>query len=157
MTKKIDLQILTQFLNDANKATYANKSAPKSDSTRLKSEDYHFEKDGLIYHDTYFGGRDFIGGEIVYKDDVPVWGMNYYGYVLSPSVSERDVYDFLRKALMQEYTGIIPVRGASNYEENSWRYTNIPEGTLDRFTGKEEIYHNDMVVYRADYHGGLIG
>ncbi len=40
-------------------------------SSRLKSEDYHFEQGNLIYHDTYFGGKDFIGGEIVYKDEMP--------------------------------------------------------------------------------------
>lgn len=42
---------LAQFLNAANKATYANKDAPKVAPSRLKSEDYHFEQDGLIYRD----------------------------------------------------------------------------------------------------------
>lgn len=153
---KINPKELVDFLEEANKSTYANKDAPKATSSRPKSEDYHFEKGNLIYHDTYFGGRDFIGGEIVYKDKVPVWGMNYYGYVLNKDVSEKDVYGFLRKALMQEYSGIIPVRGAQNYEDGNWRYTNSPQGDIDRFTGVEEIYHNDELVYRADYHGGSI-
>ena len=64
------------FLEQANKSTYANKDAPKASSSRLKSEDYHFEKDGLIYHDTYFGSRDFMGEEVVYKNTEPVWGLN---------------------------------------------------------------------------------
>lgn len=156
MKTPIDLQTIAQFLTDANKSTYANKNAPKAESSRLGSEDYHFEKDGLIYHDTYFGGRDFIGGEIVYKDELPVWGMNYYGYVLVASVSEKEVYDFLRKALMQEYTDIIPVRGPKNYENGGWHYSNTADGELDRFTGKEEIYRGSELLYRADYHGGFI-
>lgn len=153
---KIDPEELASFLNEANKSTYANKDAPKASSTRLKSEDYHFEKGGLIYHDTYFGGRDFIGGEIVYKDKIPVWGMNYYGYVLEPSVSEKEVYGFLRKALMQDYFDVIPVRGPKSYEDNIWRYTNTVEGNLARFTGKEEIYSGNELVYLAHYHGGSI-
>jgi hypothetical protein len=157
METLIDIPTLTQFLNDANKSTYANKSAPKVAPSRLKSEDYHFEKGNLIYHDTYFGGRDFIGSEIVYKDQVPVWGMNYYGYVLVASLSEKEVYDFLRKALMQEYADILPVRGPKNYESDGWRYTSSPVGTLDRFTGKEEIFRDTELIYRADYHGGFIG
>ena len=65
----MNTETLAKFLNEANKATYANKTAPKVAPSRLKSEDYHFEKDGLIYHDTYFGGRDFIGEEIVYEKE----------------------------------------------------------------------------------------
>jgi len=153
---KIDPKELADFLNEANKSTYANIDAIKASPSRLKSEDYHFEKGNLIYHDTYFGARDFIGGEIVYKDKVPVWGMNYYGYVLEQSVSEKEVYSFLRKALMQEYSGIIPVRGPKSYKENEWRYINTAEGKLDRFTGKEEIYRDNKLIYCAHYHGGSI-
>lgn len=153
---KIDIATLTKFLNESNKSTYANESAPKVEASRLRSEDYHFEKDGLIYHDTYFGGRDFIGGEIVYKENTPVWGMNYYGYVLNPTISEKDVYDFLRKALMKEYSDIIPVRGPQNFVDGVWVYTNSPAGNLARFTGKEEITYKDEIIYRADYHGGFI-
>ncbi len=157
MKATINIDILSRFLNDANRSTYANKDAPKVASSRLKSEDYHFEKDNLIYHDTYFGGRDFIGGEVVYQDNVPVWGMNYYGYVLIPSVNEKDVYKFLREALMQEYADIIPVRGPKNYENGNLRYVNFIDGTLGRFVGKEEIYNGNELWYRADYHGGFIG
>jgi hypothetical protein len=87
----MNIESLTKFLSAANKATYANKNAPKVTSSRLKSEDYHFEKDGLIYHDTYFGARDFIGAEIIYKDQEPVWGANYFGFVLDENVNEKDV------------------------------------------------------------------
>lgn len=69
--------------------TYANKSAPKVAPSRLKWEDYHFEKDGLIYHDTYFGGRDFIGEEIVYENEKPVWGANYFGFVLAEKFNTK--------------------------------------------------------------------
>lgn len=153
---RIDLKQLADFLEEANKNTYANKDATKSAPTRLKSEDYHFEKDDLIYHDTYFGGRDFIGEEIIYKNNEPVWGMNYCGHILSEATNEKELYSFLRRALMQECSDIIPVRGPKNYQSNDWEYHNSVEGGLDRFTGTEEIYRAGVLVYKCHYHGGFI-
>jgi len=152
----MNLQTLTKFLNEANKATYANKNAPKVVPSRLKSEDYHFEKDGLIYHDTYFGGRDFIGEEIIYENEKPVWGANYFGFVLDEKVSEKDVYDFLRQALMQEYEDVIPVRGPSKFSADDEEYHFSADGDLANFSGKEEISFGGKVVYRCLIHGGMI-
>ncbi len=152
----IALKQLADFLDEANKSSYANKDAPKASSSRLKSEDYHFEKDGLIYHDTYFGSRDFIGEEIIYKDNEPVWGMNYYGYILSETTNEKELYAFLRKALMQEYSDIIPVRGPMSFQDGDWEYGNSADGELGRFTGIEEIYRASVLVYRCNYHGRFI-
>ena len=153
---KIDLQQLADFLNEANKGTYANKDFPKASSSRLKSEDYHFEKDGLTYHDTYFGSRDFIGEEVVYKNNEPVWGLNYYGFILSKDTGHKELYAFLREALMQEYSDIIPVRGPKNYQSSDWEYNNSADGELDRFTGTEKIYRAGVLVYKCHYHGGFI-
>lgn len=153
---KISHEELTQFLNAANTATYANKEASKAASLRPSSEDYHFEEGDLAYHDTYFGARDFIGEETVYKAGVPVWGMNYYGHVLNPEVSTKDAYTILRPALMQEYSDILPVRGPKEYVLENSRYTNKAEGRLDRFSGEENIYLNEELIYRCWYHGGNI-
>ena len=152
----MDTQILTKFLNEANRATYANKSAQKVAPSRLKSEDYHFEKDGLVYHDTYFGERDFIGEEIVYQNEEPMWGANYFGFVLDERVNEKDVYNFLRKALMQEYNDVIPVRGPAKFSDGEWTYQFTANGGLENFAGQEEILLNAKVVYRCLIHGGFI-
>jgi len=152
----IDVKELANFLREANKNTYANKDALKAASSRLKSEDYRFEKDGLTYHDTYFGGRDFIGEEIVYKDQKPVWGANYFGFVLADDVDEKDMYDFLRKALMQDYDNIIPVRGPAKFSDGKWSYQFSVNGGLENFAGQEEILLNEKVVYRCLIHGGFI-
>ena len=93
MQTPIDADELASFLSEANANTYANKSAAKAAVTRLGSEDYHFERGDLIFHDTYFGVRDFIGGEIIYKNLKPVWGMNYYGVIVSKQTDERRCTD----------------------------------------------------------------
>lgn len=147
---------LKKFLKAANKATYANKNATKSSSLRPSSEDYHFEQDNLVFHDTYFGSRDFIGEEMVYKNGKPIWGMNYCGFVTNPEISTEEAYSILRPALMQEYDDILPVRGPKEFVLENNKYTNKIEGTLDRFLGEENIYINDELVYRCWYHGGLI-
>ncbi|MDP3958147.1 MAG: DUF5680 domain-containing protein [bacterium] len=152
----MNIEGIRKFLSEANKATYANKNAPKAASSRLKSEDYHFEKDGLTYHDTYFGGRNFIGEEIVYEHEKPVWGANYFGCILDEGVNEKEVYDFLRVALMQEYDDVIPVRGPSMFSADGKTYRFAASGDLAGFSGKEEISFGEKVVYRCLLHGGMI-
>ena len=156
MESPIDKKVLTDFLNEANKQTYANISAPKTLPLRPKSQDYHFEKGNLIYHDTYFGARDFIGEEVVYQDGIPKWAMNYYGFILNPEASEKEVYKILRPALMQDSGDIIPVRGPREYSEGEHTYKNSADGDLSRFSGTEEIYLNRKLVYRCLYHGGFV-
>lgn len=152
----IDLQELSRFLDEAHRNTYANKDAPKAASTRDKSEDYHFAQGDLVYHDTYFGDGDFIGEEIVYKIGAPIWGMNYYGYLKSQNVPEKDVYDFLRESLMRYHADAVPVRGPSRHHVGAWEYANVTDGNLDRFSGTETISLSGTMVYKCWYHGGLI-
>lgn len=155
MQGAIDTNELASFLSEANANTYANKSAAKAAASRLASEDYHFERGDLVFHDTYFGVRDFIGGEIIYKARKPIWGMNYYGVIVSDQTDEKTLYGFLRHALM-EYADLIPVRGPRLFRANEWSYTNAPDGEIGQFTGSEEIHNAGQLVYRAFYHGGLL-
>ena len=85
-----------------------------------------------------------------------VWGANYFGFVLADDVSEKDVYDFLRKALMQEYDDTIPVRGPAKFSDGEWGYQFSANGGLENFAGQEEILLNGKVVYRCLIHGGFV-
>lgn len=152
----LPVDVLANFLNEAKKQTYASKNAPKATSSRLNSEDYHFEKDGLVYHDTYFGGRDFIGGEIVYVESKPTWGANYYGFILKAEIQEKELYGFLRQALMADNQTLMPVRGLDGFSSGDWAYHFSVNGNLKRFFGQEEITFKDEVVYRCYIHGGYI-
>ena len=57
---------------------------------------------------------------------------------------------------MQEYDDILPVRGPKEYKEGKSVYHNSVKGSLDRFTGSEEIELNGEKVYDCWYHGGSI-
>ena len=152
----LPLDVLESFLKEANLNTYANKKAEKAASLRHGSRDYHFEKDDLTFHDTYFGATKFIGEEIVYKNNKPTWGMNYYGFTLNDNISEGIFDAILRPALMAGSGDNIPVRGPEEFINGEWKYTFKAEGSLANFTGIEEISKNEEIVCRLHCHGGFI-
>ncbi|MDD5068548.1 MAG: DUF5680 domain-containing protein [Candidatus Pacebacteria bacterium] len=152
----MNLKILEGFLKRAKKNTYASESAKKAKSLRPSSKDYEYSEGLLTYHDTYFGGINFIGEEVVYAENTPQWGMNYNGYVLDSTITEAEIDKSLRGALMQEYSDLIPVRGPKLYRVEDFEYRNKINGELSRFDGREEISKNGKLIYYAVFHGGLI-
>lgn len=155
-TSPIASEILARFLAEKKRSSYANKDAKKAPSSRLKSQDYHFERDNLIYHDTFFGDRDFIGEEVVYRTDRPVWAANYFGFLLDDGLDEKRVYNFLQTALMEDADPGLPVRGPQEFISGDWSYHFSSNGSLANFTGQEEIRLNGAPVYRLLLHGGFI-
>lgn len=149
---------LYAFLIDAKKQTYANENVKKQESTRRGSHDYEYSSNGMTYHDTYFGGTNFMGEEVVYEsDNTPIWGMNYYGVTLDSSLSEDAIDKALRPALMQVGNDdTIPVRGIKEYVNGDYKYVFNVTGSLDYFEGEESIYKNNKKIYTLKCHGGTI-
>lgn len=153
--------LLIGFIIDAKKNTYANGNASKVNSTRLNSHDYEYkeevEGEEMIYHDTYFGGLNFIGEEVVYRNNEPKWAMNYYGNTIDESLSENAMDKVLRPALMQVgLDSILPLRGPRLYINGDYKYTFEVEGTIENFNGIEQIYMKDKLIYKLTCHGGII-
>lgn len=147
---------LTKFLKVAKKNTYASETAKKALSQRLSSRDYEYSEGEFLYHDTYFGGVNFIGEEVVYENGKPLWGMNYYGQVIDKTVTEAEIDRSLRVALKQDYNDAIPVRGPRNFRIENYEYQNAVSGKLDNFEGREEIFKDQKLIYFAIFHGGWI-
>ncbi|MBE0698866.1 MAG: XRE family transcriptional regulator, partial [Anaerolineaceae bacterium] len=106
------------------------------------------------YLDTYLGGYAFIGEEAVWKDELPLWGMNYYGTMTVPGIPDG-FGDFLKLALR----GVLydaPYRGPAQFTQERYTYTCRWEGDLAFFHGTEEIARDGLVVYRLFFHGGAI-
>lgn len=150
--------MIRDFLIEAKKSTYANGTTEKIESSRLGSKDYEYKKDNMLYHDTYFGGTNFIGEEVVYIDNKIYWAMNYYGVTLDENLGEEAMDNALRPALMQVGVSenIIPVRGPREYKNGDFKYTFEVSGDLTNFSGIETIYKNDKKVYELKCNGGLI-
>lgn len=158
LLKEQELIDLQNFLIEAKKETYANGTAEKVNPTRRGSSDYEYKNDKYSYHDTYFGGTDFQGQEVVYQqDDTPIWGMIYYGRTLDESLSEEAMDNALRPALMQVgEDDTIPVRGPKEFENQGYKYTFEVIGDLTNFEGEETIEKEGKKIYTLKCHGGMI-
>lgn len=158
LLKEQELIDLHNFLIEAKKETYANENVEKVKSTRRGSHDYEYTKDNWTYHDTYFGGTDFQGQEVVYQqEDTPIWGMIYYGRTLDESLSEEAMDKALRPALMQVgQDDIIPVRGPKEFENQGYKYTFKVTRDLTNFEGEEMIEKDGKKIYTLKCRGGMI-
>lgn len=149
---------IEDFLIEAKKQTYANENVEKVLSARKNSKDYEYKRDNMVYHDTYFGGTNFIGEEVVYVDDKTYWAMNYYGVTLDETLGEETMDNALRPALMNVGVDkdVIPVRGPKEMINGEYKYSFEVVGDINYFSGVEIIYKNDKKIYELKCHGGLV-
>ena len=151
----MDLEKLHNFIVSAKAATYVG-NGNQSESSREGSHDLYYEEGDLRYLDSYFGGSEFIGEEVVYYQNEPVWGMNYYGAVLDPQkITAVEAGAMIKTSLSHMYaTGHF--LGGWTQTEGDLVYHDSSEGDLSHFTGYEWIEKDAIKVYELFYHGGLI-
>jgi len=151
----MDLRQLHDFIVTAKAATYVGDGKPVS-SCRTNSHDLSYSEGEYRYLDSYFGGSDFIGEEVVYKSDEPVWGMNYYGSILKPEmISAAEAGAMIKDSLTRMYAAG-RFLGGWEHESDHLIYHDTSEGDLTHFTGYEWIDVDGDKVYELFYHGGLI-
>jgi len=145
----IDESII-DFLCRAKKSTYAGKG-PECRPSRPNSHDLEYVEGNLKYIDTYLGGEKFSGEEALWKEDIPIWSMNYIGRVLD----ERFSGSFLKEVLSL-VSKENPYRGPVIYQNGQYKYHCIINGEFNWFQGHEEIYFEDIKVFECFFHGGVI-
>jgi hypothetical protein len=151
----MDLDKLQKFIVTAKSATYVGDGSP-AQPCRPGSHDLSFEQGTFRYLDSYFGGTDFIGEEVVYKEGTPVWAMNYYGYILQPDqISGAETGAMIKASLSRMYAEG-RFLGGWDHKQRDLAYHDRSEGDLTHFTGREWIEKNGEMVYELRYHGGLI-
>lgn len=141
---------IIDFLCKAKKSTYAGKG-PEVKPSRPNSHDLEYVEGNLKYIDTYLGGEKFSGEEALWKDNIPLWSMNYIGRVLD----ERFLGSFLKEVLSL-VSKESPYRGPVIYQNGQYKYHCIINGEFNWFQGHEEIYFEDIKVYECFFHGGSI-
>jgi Domain of unknown function (DUF5680) len=153
--KKGNCLMLLDFIITAKKATYIASGTPAAPS-RAGSHDLTFEDPPYSYRDSYFGGADFIGQEVVWHAAEPVWAMNYYGYILKPDlITPAKIGETIKQALSQ------PKAQGRLLDNLDWwgphgHYVISSQGTVEHFSGVETITAYGELAYQLDYHGGLI-
>ena len=141
------------FLMQAKKNTYASGMGPNA-SSRPGSHDLVYKRDPYLYIDTYLGGFHFIGEEAVWHNGDNIWGMNYYGRMLTSEIPSA-FSQFLKTALLL-VPAEAPFRGPAEFISSGFRYLCSSTGDLYFFEGREEIQHNGGVIYELVFHGGEI-
>ena len=81
--------------------------------------------------------------------------MQYRGWVHDTELTSRDVYRFLRKALLQAPEQH-PYRGPKEYTEANLSYQNNWHGDMVNFSGEEVITENGQEIYKGLYFGGTV-
>lgn len=147
---------LEKFLVEAKKNTYASDGEGGEKRLGDGSKELTFEKSGYTYRDRYFGFNPFLGEEVVFDNNgKAIWGMNYYGLILSENVEGKELYSFLQEAL-KLVAEDRPFRGPEIFKIDDWRYIDKSAGDLESFQGVEEIYYQQEKVYELTYHGGKV-
>jgi hypothetical protein len=149
------LDELEAFIVRAKGATYVGDGA-RLLSYRQGSHDLQYAEGDFVYHDSYFGGSDFVGEEVVYWRGHPVWAENYFGRVLEQDlISGERAGRVIRASLTKMYAqgrflgGFEAADGDCTYHDSS-------SGDISWFQGREWIERLGHIAYELVYHGGLI-
>lgn len=145
-----DISVLTRFILEANSRTYAG-HGPEVSSCRMASHDLQYENGEYLYYDTYLGGECFSGEEGIWRQQIPVWSMNYSGRVTGKHFSG----DFLKEALC-EMPEDKPYRGPAFYQNGEYSYHCKSDGEFVWFQGYEEIFYEKEKIYECYFHGGIV-
>lgn len=150
----IDKHALIQFLLDSNLAGYTAGDEKKWIKEPDGSTTIPFEKGEWKAHDNFFGGEPYGGRIVVFHKDKPVWVMVYYGWIV-PDKEPDPVYAILRSALKLMPKNA-PFRGPKEYIDRNFVYTNTWNGDIENYSGEEHITENGILIYNANYMGGLV-
>ncbi|MGB8213780.1 MAG: DUF5680 domain-containing protein [Anaerolineales bacterium] len=151
----MDEQSMLDFILRAKAATYVGGGQP-SPACRPGSHDLQFASGDWAYLDSYFGGRDFIGEEVVFHQGKPVWAMNYYGRILQADLITPAQAGQVIQASLSKLYAEGRFLGGFVHTYAGFTYTDTNEGEADSFHGREFIAHAGVCVYELLYHGGLI-
>jgi hypothetical protein len=151
----MDNQSLHDFIIRAKAASYVGDGQP-SPSCRPGSHDLKFNDGNWTYLDSYFGGRDFIGEELVWYQGQPIWAMNYYGHILRADLLTPAQAGQVIKAGLSKMYSEGRFLGGYEYHYGGFIYSDASEGSVTHFRGREVISLRSETAYELFYHGGLI-
>ncbi|MCX6720821.1 MAG: DUF5680 domain-containing protein [Candidatus Staskawiczbacteria bacterium] len=147
----INLESLVNFLCEARKSTFAANANSLDNPRLLASKQLEFQKGDYFYRDIFFNGnKKFIGQEIIYQELRPIWGMNYMGDQIG-----RLEAGFLRESLFR-LAEKCRLGKSCEYEKREYKYSDQGKGSIDDFSGVEEITVQDKKIYKLNYQGGII-
>lgn len=146
---------LNKVVVRAKAATYVG-GGPKAKASRTGSHDLGWSEGEWRYLDSYFGGTDFLGQEVLWRGAEPIWAMNYYGYVLRGDLIDAERAGATIKAALSALYEEGRFLGGFSWEGPHGRYVDRSEGSVGQFRGREVILVGEAEAYALDYFGGLV-
>ena len=102
-----------------------------------------------------FGGEPYGGRQVIFFKGKPLWITVYYGQVDNVVKNIKDVYTFLKKALLHPRKNF-PLRGQPEFKDGNYKYTSILRGDVRNFYLEEKIYKKNAEIYSAGFFGGFV-
>ena len=151
----VDPDALAAFVVSAKRASYVA-NGEWANPSRLGSHDLTFTQAPFSYRDSYFGGTDFLGQEVVWHTNQPVWAMNYHGYILRPELIDAVRAGATIKAALSALYAEGRFLGGFEWSGPHGVYRDSSSGDVTRFRGREAISIGGVEAYALDYFGGLV-
>lgn len=117
----MDTKQLVKFLVKAKISTYASSGEGGEKALPDGSKEFEFREKEFKYRDRYFGFNPFVGEEIVWEKGKTIWGMDYYGKIISQELPAKEIYQFLKEAL-RKIPKEKPFREPTKFEKDKLRY-----------------------------------
>jgi len=159
--RNLELKQLAEFIVEGKQHGFAGGGQYRETSEGFKV--FTYEKNGLLYFDSYSGEESFTGNEGVKKKDEKdsIWSMSYRGRDLDEAIYHEINTSFLKKALMQ-VTPDFPFRGPLHFIDPQFPnhiYFNEVWGDITDFEGEDGVLHfvesAGRRTFRLKYGGGL--
>jgi len=151
----MDEQSLKKFLLESNKKGYASQDESSWMKEKDRSTTIRYVSGDWSFHDNYFGGEPYGGRQVIFFKGKPLWITVYYGQVDNVVKNIKDVYTFLKKALLHPRKNF-PLRGQPEFKDGNYKYTSILRGDVRNFYLEEKIYKKNAEIYSAGFFGGFV-
>lgn len=151
----MNLKELTDIIVAAKAATYVGGGNTVS-ASRPGAHELSWERGQWLYLDSYFGGSDFLGQEVLWYRGEPVWAMNYYGYIKRLDLIDGKRAGATIKAALSQMYREERFLGGFDWMGPYGQYRDRSEGGTGQFRGREAILVEGVEAYALDYFGGLV-
>ncbi len=146
---------LTAIIVRAKATTYVG-GGDTIKPSRPGAHDLAWSEGDWRYLDSYFGGTDFLGQEVLWRAHEPIWAMNYYGAVRRPDLINAERAGQTIKAALSALYREGRFLGGFEWMGPFGHYVDRSEGSVASFRGREVIEVGGVEAYALDYFGGLV-
>lgn len=149
------MKTLNDIVVRAKAACYVG-GGNRSEPSRRGSHDLTWCDGDWEYRDSYFGGSNFLGQEVLWFRTVPHWAMNYYGFISRPDLIDAERAGHTIKTALSSLYREGRFLGGFEWRGEYGTYVDENEGDVRHFHGRETIIVEGTEAYALHYCGGLI-